>query len=514
MGDGFKIPLSDWYNQGRDWYADQSVGDLAKYGLRYISPDLPIVGRIPNPATAPWLGTAVNIGEESINLARKIPEVGASMLNRTGFSVDTPEGSFLPNISIGSQGLGRGMTKPPPVEPLVSHRRRDSLSPSPAPPSEAPPPVYDFSGLFPEGQGLGEAQIDPGGPPVPELQGSFEDVLGGRSAAQPQPQPQGQETVSGSGGPSAWDKIQGILTDPRTARLASEVWRQGQRPDSSRPYAQMGFDQQTSEIQAKEAAQQELMAKMYESQMNQDLKRQEIQGRESLGREEISSRERIAQMDRDAQDARIKAQYGTPIDAAMAQSMGLSPEWVGHSVEEAKMWQDSVVMKQMRESEAIQGLLTQISTNQKDAAVNRRMLLDILIKNQSTLMLMSPEEQQQYHDLFRAEGLPVPQLQPQIPPQMAGEGQKGFLQKLKEFFGFGGGGGGAETVSPAPAGPLTGLSREDAEAVAGIQLKHKGDQATINQLLREFAESSNKYGAKDPRRMEIIGRYLTEGANR
>ena len=323
-------------------------------------------------------------------------------------------------------------TLPPPPTPSMSPSIADAATP---PPTEDQTPVSQGGSLSIPGGDIREGTYwDP----------SRQNFLG-------------QEPGGGTPrreDPSVWDRISQVLADPRTGRLASDINRAVQRPDSSRPYAQMGFDKQTQEIQAREDMQNELATKMYEMEQNRQLKEAEIASREGLSREEMASRERIAQ----TQAA------GTPMTPEQAQAMGLPPELAGLSARDAVAYLQQRRLQEYQQTTAMQNYLDTLRLSAKDQKEYEASLMDTFLKNKDALYTASPEERAAIQKWFRARGLDIPDP----PPEAAATAgpKRSLIDRLLQMIGLSGGqepGASPGTIDDPNVGKLP----EQAQALFG-----------------------------------------------
>lgn len=544
--DGFNIPLSEilgyFANKGQGLWSSgvdylegvnerplSALADIQRFGSRLM----------PGAAMSQDFGDMMTSGA-----------LGAA--NRMGATFEYPEsgGSIPSNIRIGTK-INRPQPQPPtaPEKPspeaergnqeMFRYRSPDDLGPmdprgySPDEPYISPEHemgITDRGGLDEASQrhtqgamDREQSQIETGEFPSPQQNAPQQSLIPMGSTPQDQ-------------GPSTWDRIQQALTDPRTGRLLADFRRSGQRPDSSRPYAQMGFDQQTQEIKGERQAQDKLA-------QDEALKREELSTRERMSQAELDSRERIAQMDREAQEARYDRQYGEPISEELAAALGPdAAAWVGRPVDEYRQWKAEQRMQ--ASSEATSAYQMMVGIAQMDKRNKAMESLKMIMDNPFAMRFLAEADPQRYAEaqaVMAANGWPtLPPQETLAPPPGteavgADDPRKGVFGQLWDWVLEGLGiqpSGMAEGAPGVPGpqnlsaqaslpetamnggaprpnqGPFQGLSRADQETIAGIFRKHAGDKETIRRELSEFAESSDANGMKDQRRMTAIGQFL------
>jgi hypothetical protein len=562
--DGFNIPLSEIlnylqqkgqgaWNSGVDYLKGVSEHPLSALGdIQSFGNNLP--GNV--------AGGAVEFGRTA---ADKLVSGTGQALRRMGTTVEyPPSGGPIPS----SISFGTHITQPTP-------------QPKPSPAPEKPSPEVERGGggdmfryrspddlgpMDPRGYNPNEPFISPehelgitdrGG--LDESgQRHLQEVMDQEQAAMEQPGafPRGQESAPSptqtaplpeDQGPSTWDRISQALTDPRTGQLLTDIRRGVQRPDSSRPYAQMGFDRQTEEIEGRRDEQNKLASQ-------EALKREELSSRERQAQAELQSRERIASMDRDAMTQRYEQQYGKPITPELAAALGPDASaWVGRPVEEYRQWKSEQRMAASSEAtSAYQMMLGMAQLDKRNKAMES---LDMIMKNPFALRFLAEADPQRYQEaqaVMRANGwpsLPDPEVIPPPPgaevaqdpqdprrgvfgqlwdwvleglgiaPSNMGAGYTGPTGPT-ELSGMASPGaqeaslpnvaanGGAASPPGFSQGPFGGLSRADQEVIAGIFKKHQGDRESIRRELTDYANHPDDNGMKDERRVRALGEFL------
>ncbi len=493
---GWNIPLSQLQ------YAPEFLGSLGRQawtsGKEHVLSNLQAIGRDPLlplkqageaglrlQEFGNWLNPQTALSKE---VSDKLTSGALGAANRVGVTVNYPEtagGGYspVPDIRLGGPGLPprptaqpappTAGTRPSPEEErgeMFRYRSPDDLGPmdprgyNPDEPYISPEHeigITDRGGLDEAAQRQREGAMD-------REQAAMEQPGAFPKPASPEPPTAtgavGEAEEQGEGGPSTLDRIMKFMGDPRTGRLISDFSRSRQRPDASRPYARMGFDAQTREIEldrqnAEKLAQQEA------------VKRAEIESRERMSQAEIESRERIAGMDRDAMEKRYEMQFGQPITPELAAALGPDAQaWVGRPIDEYRQWKAEQRMKAASEATAAYQLMTAASQMDKNNATNQ--IFKSLLDNPFAMRFLAEADPQGYLEARQymlnngwPRVLPPPE---NIPPPPGAEGagpaaddpRRSIWGQIwdygKSLLGIGGG-----PVNPsgaAPTVPATGLS--------------------------------------------------------
>ena len=406
--DGFQLPLSDFATTLKSGFSE---------GVNYLTqnPTAPLEWgyEVYKRSRGPSLTGMVRQGMETgYDLAEQGLSGAQGALNRTGLGIEfppTPGGgrSSIPNISVGRQGIER-QTPPQPAPPTApeppqpSAERGDAMfeyrSPSDLGPMD--PRGYESDrlpemgreiereGMAQEETALEDPTTDYGRDPAPPI--DWEEGVPARAETGG---PATGAVAEAEGGPSTWDKISQVLGNQGVQRGLSDLHRSTKRPDASRPYARMGFDKQTRELQLDRQQQDKL-------DQQEAVKRAEIESRERMSGEELASRERIAGADRDAMNQRYEQQYGQPITPELAAALGPDASaWVGRPVDEFRQWKGEQRMQ--ASSEATSAYQMMIGMAQLDKRNKAFEALDMIMKNPFAMRFLAETDPQKYAEAQR-----------------------------------------------------------------------------------------------------------------
>lgn len=562
--------LSDLMAQGKMFA--KGLPSTVESGLQYLgknalNPQEPIGRGIGGAVSNAFLSPPGGLGWKAMGSG--LAELG----NQVGVGVKNVPGSPIPDVTFGDQGFEPRKSSATPLGGRPAPPRAANPNPAlSAPPSMEMPDNGQPSGIAPGLSGetqttLGDAarlgyltSPQPGYYKVDRLGESpfytnqqealyevlrkeqdkrrdyntamkdpgFGDLQGNMGPAnsiqdlpnQPSPTPeQGGEDIQGKG--FDWASLGPAL---------GQVGRTLSRPGADRPYAQMGFDEQTDEMQKHE----DLLRK-------EQMLQEQSQAENDLRSQEIGSRYDIAQMGNDAdyermmqdavnksqlidQELRAKGDPNAPISDALAAAIGAPP---GTPLREAVMFSEA---QQTKAANAQRDAYTKYLQGQGQnlETDNRRQAIQEEIKSiqSNPFSVMDPAAQarikQLQQELGKGMNIPPPNYQPAPAPPPAPE-QPGMWDRFKGFFG----GGpeaqpqGAQPPQPgqpqaqagAPPGakppgqgmtpppqpnpvPLevfqatSKLPQDGATIVQQIFAQHGSDPATLKYKLQEFVRSS------------------------
>lgn len=487
IGQGeINIPLSEWSSGIAEGVSD--IGSRVKQELSkiYESPiQRPLELGMKFSEMVPF--SAANIIGGALRAPGEIKEAsqaGLDMaqggLNRMGFGTEFKGDSPVPDVSIGHQrGMGTGQEYAPPYD--YRGPSGDPL-PTPEPPALRPgaeDQISPMSPMWKESTQLETTNLD--------LGQAYRDQIGqggGQQEGQPEAPGAGAPATGEEergGGPGFLSRLGDVAQDPGFQQAVGDFGRSMGRPGSDRPFARMGFDAQSSEIDARRDKQAALDQK------------------ERMGMEEIASRERIAGADRDAQTSRYEAMYGQPITPALAAAMGIPVEeqaaWVGRSVDEyASLKREETMKSQMEANNSYKMMLAFQSLDKSDEMLK---LAQMVMTNPMGMQMLQQSNPALFHGLktqlvnrgLWQEPPPGADLTGPIPEETKGWIGTAIDRASSLWTELWGG----EPEGPKGPGPgrvnLEGLSSEDSAVVTGIITQHEGDPGMIESELNDYIKS-------------------------